>query len=439
MNTIKTNSEFLDIRGEIYENNKRVTTIDEQTEQHLFEVELVEEVDASVRPKVLAVSGFNILMECKIVDSIGDVVVGVVPFGRKLINTKYNIVKQGIIKDHGLVGGTLNQDVYVNSNGEMTLDYDFFKIGRLVQVDVPIVYVNVGEEKSQDLSFSNGFSNLESPNKNLETALRKINFYSNKSYIKIDTGLNSLQDVVWGNGIFVAVADNGTQSDIKTSTDGVNWTTRSLLPSGSYAFLKRVLFGNGIFFAMGTDGISPDNVKTYWSIDGINWSDPRTFGSKRIFGIATPTGFYIPGSLGAPPNSSIFIGYGGFSGFPANTATVTSHINTGFEDKMSILYEFKNRTGYWQITGARASGNGLLNSDYNTYLVTPGAPGDKYIYYDALKMTIRYASPLPIVYYEDSNHTLTQNLPVVMSACSDNGAMAGVLNGTSYVYISKPI
>ncbi len=59
---------------------------------------------------------------------------------------------------------------------------------------------------------------------------------------------NSLNAVTYGNGIFVAVGDNGT---ILTSPDGVTWTQES---SGTTDRLNAVNHGNGIFVAGGDGG-----------------------------------------------------------------------------------------------------------------------------------------------------------------------------------------
>jgi hypothetical protein len=51
--------------------------------------------------------------------------------------------------------------------------------------------------------------------------------------------------VTYGNGLFVAVGEDGT---ILTSPDGVTWTQRT---SGTSNWLNGVAYGNGLFVAVG--------------------------------------------------------------------------------------------------------------------------------------------------------------------------------------------
>jgi hypothetical protein len=76
---------------------------------------------------------------------------------------------------------------------------------------------------------------------------------------------NSWYGVAYGNGIFVAVAESGTNR-IMTSPDGINWTARaapSALP------WRSITFGNGLFVAAAAQ-LSANNIMT--SPDGINWT-----------------------------------------------------------------------------------------------------------------------------------------------------------------------
>jgi hypothetical protein len=75
--------------------------------------------------------------------------------------------------------------------------------------------------------------------------------------------LNTWTGVAFGNGIFVAVSQDGTNR-LMTSHDGVTWTARSGLPS-SVAFSQSVIFGNGKFLTFGGNS-------AYISDDGISWT-----------------------------------------------------------------------------------------------------------------------------------------------------------------------
>ena len=58
---------------------------------------------------------------------------------------------------------------------------------------------------------------------------------------------NGLYGVTYGNGLFVAVGDDGA---ILASPDGVTWTARTLGGKG----LHGVTYGNGLFVAVGPGG-----------------------------------------------------------------------------------------------------------------------------------------------------------------------------------------
>jgi hypothetical protein len=59
---------------------------------------------------------------------------------------------------------------------------------------------------------------------------------------------NHLRGVAYGDGLFVAVGNDGT---ILTSPDGVNWTVQT---SGTDHSLHGVTYGNGLFVAVGDNG-----------------------------------------------------------------------------------------------------------------------------------------------------------------------------------------
>lgn len=77
------------------------------------------------------------------------------------------------------------------------------------------------------------------------------------------TAANNLQwqSVVYGNGLFVAVAQSGTGNRVMTSPDGMTWTARTTAD----VLLSAVCFANGLFVAVGGGG----SVMT--STDGITW------------------------------------------------------------------------------------------------------------------------------------------------------------------------
>ena len=104
------------------------------------------------------------------------------------------------------------------------------------------------------------------------------------------------EDVVWGNGIFVAIAATSGANNIAHSIDGINWTSASTpdatkQPSG-------LAYGQGVFVVTYSD----DETKFAESYDGVTWFD-RTgltdigekvaFGNPCTAGSTTPIGRFV--------------------------------------------------------------------------------------------------------------------------------------------------
>ncbi len=78
---------------------------------------------------------------------------------------------------------------------------------------------------------------------------------------------NSWRSVTYGNGLFVAVSNNGTNR-VMTSLDGIAWTPRAAAEVNSWG---SVTYGNGLFVALSSDGTN----RVMTSPDGITWT-PRS-------------------------------------------------------------------------------------------------------------------------------------------------------------------
>ena len=85
-------------------------------------------------------------------------------------------------------------------------------------------------------------------------------------------GGNTWSDIVYGNGIYVAVASGGDGQRVMTSTDGITWTLRT--PFAEALWWTSIAFGAGIFVAVSAN----NDVMT--SSDGISWT--RRTPSSRI-------------------------------------------------------------------------------------------------------------------------------------------------------------
>ncbi len=75
---------------------------------------------------------------------------------------------------------------------------------------------------------------------------------------------NSWASVCYGNGLFVAVSNDGTHQ-IMTSPDGINWTSRTAAENNIW---YSVCYGNGLFVAVSNTGAH--QIMT--SLDGITWT-----------------------------------------------------------------------------------------------------------------------------------------------------------------------
>jgi len=74
---------------------------------------------------------------------------------------------------------------------------------------------------------------------------------------------NGWLSVTYGNDLFVAVANSGTNNRVMTSPDGINWTSRTSAANNAW---RSVTYGNGLFVAVSTTGTgnrvmtSPDGI-----------------------------------------------------------------------------------------------------------------------------------------------------------------------------------
>ncbi len=105
-----------------------------------------------------------------------------------------------------------------------------------------------------------------------------------------------LWSVTYGNGLFVAVESSYLASEVATSTDGETWTTHPL--EGDW---NGVNYANGMFYA--TQDTSPF-IKT--SLDGINWTSQYTpsgdwwglaYGNGKLMSIGSGSGNLITSTV----------------------------------------------------------------------------------------------------------------------------------------------
>jgi hypothetical protein len=97
--------------------------------------------------------------------------------------------------------------------------------------------------------------------------------------------------VCYGNGLFVAVYNTPTTTrGIKTSPDGINWTTSATFSTNEGDYFQKVTYGNGLFVATCSQGVN--TIVT--SPDGINWT-PRVC-NLPIYYICYGNGLFVAGN-----------------------------------------------------------------------------------------------------------------------------------------------
>ncbi len=95
--------------------------------------------------------------------------------------------------------------------------------------------------------------------------------------IRTSAADNQWLSVTYGNGLFVAVSNTGTGNRVMTSPDGITWTSRTSAADNSW---YSVTYGNGLFVAVASTG-SGNRVMT--SPDGITWTSRTSAADKLVF------------------------------------------------------------------------------------------------------------------------------------------------------------
>ena len=103
---------------------------------------------------------------------------------------------------------------------------------------------------------------------------------------------NSWLSVTYGNGVFVAVTENGTNR-VMTSPDGVTWTARAGSVSKTW---QSVAFGNGTFVAASVNNI-PIGLMT--STDGVNWTTQSGVANTNFLGFGNGNFVALKGDWGS--------------------------------------------------------------------------------------------------------------------------------------------
>ena len=98
------------------------------------------------------------------------------------------------------------------------------------------------------------------------------------------------KSIAYGNGLFVALAINGsTSTDVMTSPDGINWTSRVSPAANGW---DSITYGNGLFVAVAVSANSVSN-EIMTSPDGINWTSRVSPGANSWTSVTYGNGLFV--------------------------------------------------------------------------------------------------------------------------------------------------
>lgn len=95
-----------------------------------------------------------------------------------------------------------------------------------------------------------------------------------------------INSITYGGGIYVAATQAGAQSALLYSTDGKTWKSISGFASIS-ALMTRVVYGNGVFVAVATNG------SIFTSTDGFSWTSRTSGTTGVIFDVIYAGGTFV--------------------------------------------------------------------------------------------------------------------------------------------------
>ena len=132
-------------------------------------------------------------------------------------------------------------------------------------------------------------------------------------------GSSSWQSVAYGNGEYVAVANDGTtSSDIMTSPDGFSWTNQTSPVANAW---DAVTYGNGLFAAVATTATSTD-VMT--SPDGVNWTGRAGAATNAWKSIAYGAGKFVAVANNGSTSNDVMTSPDGITWTPRNVPTANA-------------------------------------------------------------------------------------------------------------------
>ncbi len=154
----------------------------------------------------------------------------------------------------------------------------------------------------------------------------------------VDSVKDNLHGITFGNNTFVAIGRDGV---VKTSSDGVSWTTGS---SSTHALLLNIVFGSNQFIAVGYDG----TIVT--SSDGMTWTEKSSGSINQLNAIAWNGNRYVVVGAAGSILSSV------------NGDTWTSEASGTPNELLDVIYNGNS------FVAVGASGTILTSSDGRTWI-----------------------------------------------------------------------
>jgi len=198
-----------------------------------------------------------------------------------------------------------------------------------------------------------------------------------------------INDIAFGNGIFVAVGDAGK---ISSSTDGITWTARTANVSTNAIYA--VTFANGTFVAVGA-GASGGTGGITTSTDGITWTKRTTpsLSSDTLYSVAYGNGYWV--AVGTVSTNAGYYstdlatwsklsttltgdmryvnynGSTGWYGFQNGQTWVTAAAPTGswYTSGSATQVSSPQTTGYQPVVGAYNGKVYNLSTNFNNYAI----------------------------------------------------------------------
>ena len=103
---------------------------------------------------------------------------------------------------------------------------------------------------------------------------------------------NSWLSVAYGNGVWVAVSQSGTNRVMRSTDDGVTWTGVAAAEANSW---RSVAYGNGVWVAVARSGTNRVMRSTD---DGVNWTAVAATEANDWYSVAYGNGVWVAVAFG---------------------------------------------------------------------------------------------------------------------------------------------